>query len=233
MLGLIHLQSGIQKGSHKKTCTYFKSLFCAILFSKKCNVWDKQALFLAQACLHLYKILVDQYPKWNGLDNKVRESWFVCLPRTLEHGASIFVIELIQDVDRTTCLNKHIYVEDKKSLTLIYRILLANCRALFVFFSYKKWVSLTSHMTVELVVRLQPECGTVTSVTQFLSPVSDTKMRKEEQSKMAEMVCMHLLVLKITNIPDLQMRNDGHYLCCFFTRSYVWPLVRIVSKRRF
>ncbi|XP_045207760.2 protein AAR2 homolog [Mercenaria mercenaria] len=49
--------------------------------------------------------------------------------------------------------------------------------------SYKKWVSLTNHITDDLLSRLQPECGTITSVTQFESPFSNSQMRREAAEK--------------------------------------------------
>ncbi|XP_060580026.1 protein AAR2 homolog [Ruditapes philippinarum] len=49
--------------------------------------------------------------------------------------------------------------------------------------SYKKWVSLTNHITEDLLSRLQPECGTITSVTQFESPSSNSEMRREAAEK--------------------------------------------------
>lgn len=49
--------------------------------------------------------------------------------------------------------------------------------------NYKKWVSLTSHITEEILLKLQPECGTITSVSQFLSPANNSKMRLEALKK--------------------------------------------------
>lgn len=49
--------------------------------------------------------------------------------------------------------------------------------------SYKKWVSLTNHITENLLSRLQPQCGTITSVAQFESPKSNSKMRQEAAEK--------------------------------------------------
>lgn len=49
--------------------------------------------------------------------------------------------------------------------------------------SYKKWVSLTNHITEKLLSQLQPQCGTITSVTQFESPKSDSKTRQEAAEK--------------------------------------------------
>lgn len=50
-------------------------------------------------------------------------------------------------------------------------------------FSYKKWISLTGHISEELVTRWQPECGVITSVAQFLSPASNSQSRKLTEGK--------------------------------------------------
>ncbi|KAL4228697.1 a1-alpha2 repression [Mactra antiquata] len=44
--------------------------------------------------------------------------------------------------------------------------------------SYKKWVSLTNHITEDLIQHLQPQCGTIYSVAQFESPCSNSKSRQ-------------------------------------------------------
>ncbi|XP_076451650.1 protein AAR2 homolog [Babylonia areolata] len=46
--------------------------------------------------------------------------------------------------------------------------------------SYKKWVSLTKHITADIAATLQPECGTITSVAQFVSEPSTSQSRKRE-----------------------------------------------------
>ena len=50
----------------------------------------------------------------------------------------------------------------------------------FCFCSYKKWVSMTTYLTRDLLQELQPLCGTITSVTQFESKCSNSKSRREE-----------------------------------------------------
>lgn len=52
--------------------------------------------------------------------------------------------------------------------------------------SYKKWVSLTNHVTDDLLTQLQPKCGTITSVAQFESPLSNSEMRKKAAEKVTE-----------------------------------------------
>ncbi|WAR04644.1 AAR2-like protein [Mya arenaria] len=52
--------------------------------------------------------------------------------------------------------------------------------------NYKKWISLTSHISEELLGKLQPECGAITSVTQFLSPPSNSEMRRQSAETLAQ-----------------------------------------------
>ena len=47
-------------------------------------------------------------------------------------------------------------------------------------FSYKKWVSLTNHITAEIALLLQPECGAICSVPQFVSEPSTSQSRKRD-----------------------------------------------------
>ena len=51
------------------------------------------------------------------------------------------------------------------------------------FFSYKKWVSLTNHMSDELVNQLQPLNGKISSVTELRSEASTTQSRVEAAAK--------------------------------------------------
>lgn len=54
--------------------------------------------------------------------------------------------------------------------------------------NYKKWVSQTSHITVPLLSRLKPECGTIYSVAQFESIASNSQSRLlAEQNKTEQM----------------------------------------------
>lgn len=46
--------------------------------------------------------------------------------------------------------------------------------------NYKKWVSMTTYLSSELVTQLQPVCGSITSVTQFQTKSSNSKSRREE-----------------------------------------------------
>lgn len=46
--------------------------------------------------------------------------------------------------------------------------------------SYKKWVSLTKHITPQIAMDLQPECGSVCSVAQFVSQPSTSQSRKRD-----------------------------------------------------
>lgn len=47
-------------------------------------------------------------------------------------------------------------------------------------FSYRKWVSLTNHITPEIALLLQPECGAICSVPQFVSEPSTSQSRKRD-----------------------------------------------------
>ncbi|KAK7094011.1 protein AAR2 homolog [Littorina saxatilis] len=44
--------------------------------------------------------------------------------------------------------------------------------------SFKKWVSLTNHITPQILVDLQPECGIICAVAQFISEASTSQSRK-------------------------------------------------------
>ncbi|KAK7482501.1 hypothetical protein BaRGS_00026212 [Batillaria attramentaria] len=46
--------------------------------------------------------------------------------------------------------------------------------------SYKKWVSLTNHVTPEAVADLQPSCGSICSMAQFVSEASTSQSRKRD-----------------------------------------------------
>ncbi|KAJ8321385.1 hypothetical protein KUTeg_001067 [Tegillarca granosa] len=48
----------------------------------------------------------------------------------------------------------------------------------FIYYSYKKWVSLSNHITPGVMNRLQPVTGKICSVTEFISESSNTKSRK-------------------------------------------------------
>ncbi|XP_013415495.2 protein AAR2 homolog [Lingula anatina] len=52
--------------------------------------------------------------------------------------------------------------------------------------SYKKWVSLSNHITESLASRLQPQSGKITAVTQLVSEGSTTQSRRERADREME-----------------------------------------------
>lgn len=46
--------------------------------------------------------------------------------------------------------------------------------------SYKKWISLTKYVTPEVVIDLQPTCGSICSMAQFVSKPSTSQSRKRD-----------------------------------------------------
>ncbi|KAH3868735.1 protein AAR2 homolog isoform X2 [Dreissena polymorpha] len=69
--------------------------------------------------------------------------------------------------------------------------------------NYKKWISLTTHMSEDLLSRLQPECGTITSVSQFESPSSNSESRRLEAEEVKKAADSSPKPEKIGKLPKL------------------------------
>ena len=60
-------------------------------------------------------------------------------------------------------------------------------------FSYRKWVSLTDHLTNLVVNRFEPEKLLIYSASQFYSEGSDTKSRQQKTMQVDGQVCTSVM----------------------------------------
>ncbi|ESO83353.1 hypothetical protein LOTGIDRAFT_222755 [Lottia gigantea] len=81
--------------------------------------------------------------------------------------------------------------------------------------SYKKWVSLTNHITPQLVGQIQPENEKISAVTEFISESSTTQSRRDamelsesktdsEDSRLPKMETKPETVIRYSHIPKMK-----------------------------
>ncbi|XP_041373332.1 protein AAR2 homolog [Gigantopelta aegis] len=82
--------------------------------------------------------------------------------------------------------------------------------------SYKKWISMTNHISPSLLEKLLPDCRKISSVTQFVSLPSTTQSRKSqaEQERM-DTDADDSSAPKKPKLPDMQEKPGTriHYTC--------------------
>ena len=84
-------------------------------------------------------------------------------------------------------------------------------KLLYIFvYSYKKWVSMTTYLSSELLHELQPLCGTIASGTRFETMSSNTKSRREE-AEAHKHTCS-----KVKRTPEVLEQDN----CLFVLRFY-------------
>ena len=94
-------------------------------------------------------------------------------------------------------------------------------KLLYIFvYSYKKWVSMTTYLSSELLHELQPLCGTIASRTRFETKSSNTKSRREE-AEAHKHTCS-----KVKRTPEVLEQ----YNCLFVLRFY-GPVIPVGSCR--